>query len=552
MRLDGLRLQLLGLFVLPVTLLVLAVAVFSTGIHRSAMRDLVASRDQRAAASAAAAVNQTLVSRLSLARLAATHLASGNVGPTELVANDSFSGAFSVGLSILDESGNVLASAGRFQIGEPMAAELPTWDDGDIFLHEQDSERLVLFVGREGSILAVGAAAVTDLIQTAAPSMVSPQSQSSAYIVAPGNLLVVSLGGSPPRDLLRHSGVQAALRGERGSTFLTVEGEEHVVAFAPIVSAGWGLVLDEPWGSVTSSVLNLSLIAPLALIPVLLLAVLALWFGARRVIEPLRQLEQAAADLPGGDPNSIAETSGGIAEIEQLRTALVRMAQRVKEAQTALKGYIGSITAAQEEERRRVARELHDESIQHWIALDQRLQLAASRPDDTDNPDAILLSELRQEVQKGITELRRISRGLRPLYLEDLGLSPAVEMLAREAQESLGAPVNFEVKGEPRRMPSEAELAVYRTVQEGLANAVRHAQASTVWITFEYLPDQLQVTVRDDGRGFDPPEKIEDLASVGHFGLMGMLERADALEGHLAIESHRSRGTELRFSVPYR
>ncbi len=226
------------------------------------------------------------------------------------------------------------------------------------------------------------------------------------------------------------------------------------------------------------------------------------------------------------------------------------MLKRVREAQAALRGYIGAITNAQEEERRRVARELHDESIQHWIALDQRLQLATKRLQEQANPELALLSELHQEVQTGIQELRRVSRGLRPIYLEDLGLVPALEMLARDAQDGLGVTAHVRAEGEPVRLPPEVELAVYRLVQESLSNVARHAEASMVQITLDFQPDHLEVKVEDDGLGFSPPDPIDDLAAAGHYGLIGMKERADAIGGRLSIMSAHRSGTTIQLTVP--
>jgi signal transduction histidine kinase len=549
LRLDGLRLQLLGLFVLPVTVVVLAVAVAATGIHRQAMRGLVAERDERSAASSAAAVEAALQERLTLIGALASLATSGAPAGADQLIDNPLPQAFSAGYAVYDRSGRLLAGADlRTDIDlDPLPQ--PS-DSPQVLIQQVEGDSVVVFIHPGRSAVALGTIKAGDLVRSGIQPQIGSSSEVRAYIVAPGPTLIFSAGGPAPVDLTSHAGVQAALRGERGSSFLPMPDGEHVVAFAPIASAGWGLIIEEPWESVSSSLLDLSLLAPFSMLPILLLTLVALWFGARRVIEPLRRLEEAASQLPSAGMEAIAQPTGGIAEIEHLRQSLARMAVRVREAQTALRAYIAVITNAQEEERRRVARELHDESIQHWIALDQRLQMAAARLRQQGNAEADLLAELHQQVQAGVHGLRRLSRGLRPIYLEDLGLVPAIEMLARDSEEALGIGVELQIQGEQHRLSPEAELAVYRLVQEGLNNVARHAHGSSAQVGLLFTPNHLQVTVADDGRGFNPPDLIEELARAGHYGLMGMQERADALGGTLTIESAHDSGTTVRLSIP--
>ncbi len=457
---------------------------------------------------------------------------------------------FPLGLGLYDE-------AGTFVTGEDIQGQLapdqrilPAAGTTLVTAVEHAGDQAALLSLRQSTYTAVGASPLRDVVPSAMQARRGAQAGARTYIVGAESELLFVVGGPSPASLADHAGVQAALRGERGSSFLPMPDGEHVVAFAPIPSAGWGLIVEEPWETVSSSLLDLSLLAPFSLVPILLLALLGLWFGARRVIEPLRRLEEAAANLPDGDPEAIERPTGGIAEIEQLRASLARMTARVREAQTALRAYIGVITNAQEEERHRVARELHDESIQHWIALDQRLQMTANRLREEGVPEANVLTELHQQAQDGIKELRRLSRGLRPIYLEDLGLVPAIEMLARDTENSLGIPIRFEIVGEEVRLASEVELAVYRVVQEGLSNIARHANASMAHVALRFESENLEVVVEDNGRGFRPPEQLEALAASGHYGVMGMKERADALDGNFEIDSAPDDGTRIRLSVP--
>ena len=546
LRLDGLRLQLLGLFILPVTLLVLAVAIMATGIHRQAMRTLVAERDERAAASAAAGLDEAVRSKLEAIDVALALLPDQPGDSLDPLAAETLQDLFPLVYAVYDRQGDL-------QVGRSLPNNLLASAEAAetrIATAQIDELQAVIFIGENTNLRFFGTIALRDFIRAAGLDIVGSRSDLRVFLVNQESEVLISMGGAPPDSVQTHAGVQAALRGERGSSFLPMEDGEHVVAYAPIPSAGWGLVMEEPWESVSSSLLDLSLLAPFSLAPILLLTLVGLWFGARRVIQPLRQLDEAAAGLPSGNTDLISQPVGGIHEIEQLRQTLARMAGRIQEAQTALRSYIGALTNAQEEERRRVARELHDESIQHWIALDHSLQMATERLRKRDIAEADLLVDLHHQVQEGIQELRRLSRGLRPIYLEDLGLIPAVEMLARDAQEASGIQIQFNVMGKQRRLSPQVELTIYRLVQESLANINRHAGASSAKVELAFGQDALDLTIQDDGQGFSLPTHFETLTADGHFGLMGMKERADTIDGSLQIDSVPGVGTTIHLTVP--
>lgn len=547
LRPGGFRLQLFAIFVVPASLLVLTVAVVATGVHRRAMRGLVAQRDERAIAAAAAAIDEAALSRLSMLRLVAAGQGDQSVGDADL-AGPELRRAFPQGVGLYDEQGvllagqDLLAEVAPLSYSELRAASKP------VTVAMFDGEASALFAAPAEETTLVGAILLRTMIEPVTAGMIEVTPTASTYLIDSEGDLLLSFGANPSGT--ENLATRQELSGQRGSRFVGRSEGEVVVAYAPIPSAAWTLIIEEPWESVASSLLDLSLLAPFAMVPVLLLTVVAVWFGASRVIDPLRRLEGVAQELPAGDLAAIEEPIGGIEEIEQLRETLLRMVQRVREAQSALRAYIGVITDAQEDERRRLARELHDESIQHWIALDHRLQMATNRLRQQENPEAETLEELHHEAQTGIQGLRRLTRGLRPLYLEDLGLAPAVDMLASDARQSSGIPVHVEITGRERRLATEIELAAYRLVQEGLSNIGRHAEASSATIKVEFGERDLTVNVQDDGRGFSPPGRIEDLAASGHYGLMGMQERADAVGGRLNISSSPGSGTNIQFTVP--
>ncbi len=305
--------------------------------------------------------------------------------------------------------------------------------------------------------------------------------------------------------------------------------------------------MEEPWRAVADPLLRTTELAPLVLVPVLAVALVGLWFGVRQIVQPLQSLEQKATKLAWGNFEAIEEPVGGINEIQRLQTELIHMAQKVKAGQQSLRGYLGAVTAGQEEERRRLARELHDDTIQSLIALNQRGQLAQMALDD--HPALEQLVEMQEMTAQVIDDLRRLTRDLRPIYLEDLGLVPALDMLARDTSLILNIPVNFKTSGPDRRLRPEVELAFYRIVQEALNNVTRHSEASHVEVIFELTPETITLNVIDDGRGFNVPESPSEMAPVGHFGLLGMQERAELIGARLTIKSVMEQGTNVTVSL---
>jgi signal transduction histidine kinase len=300
----------------------------------------------------------------------------------------------------------------------------------------------------------------------------------------------------------------------------------------------------------TNPALELTLVAPLVLIPPLLFAMAALWFGARQIVRPLQQLEVKAAALASGDFHSIQEPVGGIPEVMHLQHELAEMSRRVQAAQEGLRDYIGAITAAQEEERMRLARELHDDTIQAVIALKQRVQLAERSASDPSSRNA--LGELEALAEQTIENLRRLTRALRPIYLEDLGLVAALQMLCREASDDKGLQIDFGQRGRERRLPRDEELALYRIAQEALSNVVRHSKATRAELHIDFGDSKIHLDVKDNGVGFAVPASPTDFAPSGHFGLLGMRERAQLIGARLEVSSRPGRGTELSVSLPYR
>lgn len=214
-----------------------------------------------------------------------------------------------------------------------------------------------------------------------------------------------------------------------------------------------------------------------------------------------------------------------------------------------LRFYVRHITRAQEDERKRIARELHDDTAQTLALLSRRLDTLATYPGGLPEPTLQRMEELRELSSNILKGVRRFSQDLRPPALDDLGLLPALEGLTMDLAKRDGIEAKLEVAGRPRRLPAETELVLFRITQEALRNVEKHSEATRVTILVEFS-ETIQITVSDDGRGFQQPEAIGSLAQVGRLGLIGMQERAQLLGGTFTVHSEPGQGTTIVVDVP--
>ncbi len=561
-RWRGLPLQLFAITILPLAVLIVAVAFGSLALHQEAMRTLVGERDERATRAAAAAITEQLNHRASAIRSLALR-ATDNADIDHVLADAAFiQPDFSGGLAIYDEAGNLLGSTIAAEVWQARQIDqrliaantflslpeesqfLATFPDPD----SGEAMTLVAAAAHNGHF-AVGAFYPADLARRALSDVFNANDQASAYLIDGNGRSLYQLGAIPLSDdeLTAHPGVAGALRGESGTTYLSADDGEHVIAFSPVAPVGWGLVIEEPWRAVADPMLRTTELGPLVMVPILFIALVGLWFGVRQIVQPLQSLEQKATELAWGDYDAIAAPVGGINEIQRLQTELVHMAQKVKTAQQSLRGYLGAVTTGQEEERRRLARDLHDDTIQSLIALNQQVQLAQLTLNG--HPAAEQLTTMQQMTAQIIADLRRLTRALRPIYLEDLGLVTALDMLARDTGKTLQIPVEYRTLGVERRLSSEVELAFYRIVQEALSNVARHAGATRAEVILEFDESAIKLTINDDGCGFAVPESPAEMAPVGHFGLLGIQERAEAIGARFVIDSAPEAGTRLTITL---
>jgi PAS domain S-box-containing protein len=205
--------------------------------------------------------------------------------------------------------------------------------------------------------------------------------------------------------------------------------------------------------------------------------------------------------------------------------------------------YVQQVTRAQEEERKRISRELHDDTIQSLVALSRQLDALASNSKDLPQDIRQRVEELWQQTNNVMQGVRRLSQDLRPAALDRLGLLPALEWLTTDVTKFSGIPVYLTITGSERRLPEDVELALFRIVQEALRNVWRHSEATRADVTVEFTNYKVKITVSDNGKGFDLPKSAGDLAKDGKLGLAGMAERARLLGATLTSQSKTGKGT---------
>jgi len=349
---------------------------------------------------------------------------------------------------------------------------------------------------------------------------------------------------------------------------------DDLVVTAPLETAPWRVVVRQPRAVALAAVLahrrRLLLLGP-ALIG---LGVVFAWGAARSITEPLARLSRAAEGVAGGAMGEPIPVLGDDevgrlgAALETMRASLARLldearshneelerrvAERTRElerlyaelaAREAWRGrLLQRAIGAQEDERRRIARELHDETYQSLNAIALRLDTALAAASS-----AALRTEaarVRGLARDALDAVHRLILDLRPSVLDDLGLVPAIRWYVAHTLEPLGLSVRCELEEPEPRLPAEAETALFRAVQEALTNVVRHASADSVLIQLACVEGQLRVEIEDDGVGFDTAGVAAPAPSGRGLGLMGIRERLELMGGRAEIESSPGCGTRV-------
>lgn len=267
----------------------------------------------------------------------------------------------------------------------------------------------------------------------------------------------------------------------------------------------------------------------------------------RLALKPVRDLEVTAARIEEGNDAIRAPISAlADAETESLITTFNAMLDRLDLYRQSLRETARRAVGAQEEERKRIARELHDDTAQRLASLQIRLALARREADPVRRND--LLEEIRDGLEEAGLDVRRFARGLRPPALDELGLLAALEAHGRQLQEETGITVDVEGQKVSDQLDPTTELAAYRIVQEALTNASHHASPNCIRVVLAQEQNEITVSVTDDGLGFDP-DAVQHGGSRG-LGLFGMRERAVYVGGEVEITSAPGSGTTVTLHLP--
>ncbi|MCL6477968.1 MAG: sensor histidine kinase [Peptococcaceae bacterium] len=234
--------------------------------------------------------------------------------------------------------------------------------------------------------------------------------------------------------------------------------------------------------------------------------------------------------------------------INYLTGDLKDLSQRIGEMQQVHQLGI-SIIKAQEEERRRVARDVHDGPAQLLANIVMRAEFCLKLMDVDSARVREELCALQEMVRQSLQDVRKIIFDLRPMVLDDLGLVPAVKRYTEDFKTQYGLPVDLVVIGNPRRFPMTIEVALFRVLQECLSNIRKHARASQVMVKVEILPNKINLSIKDDGIGFNLDRVINGSGREG-FGLISMRERTQILKGEININTAPGQGTLISVSVP--
>jgi len=218
--------------------------------------------------------------------------------------------------------------------------------------------------------------------------------------------------------------------------------------------------------------------------------------------------------------------------------------------QDSLRYYLSQITKVQEEERKRIARDLHDDTSQALYALSRQLDNFTRNNTKLTANTASFLEGLREQLNRALEGIRRFTQELRPPMLDDLGLLATLRWGVGELERRSGMKAELRVVGDERRFSAEVELLTFRIVQEALRNVEKHAHASEVEVKVEFGKGKTKVSIGDNGKGFDLNGSLADLPRAGKLGRAGMEERVRLLNGSMGIESKPGKGARVTIELP--
>lgn len=352
------------------------------------------------------------------------------------------------------------------------------------------------------------------------------------------------------------------------------DGVDHIVAYAPLSSVAWGVVLEQRGDAALALPNSLRRRVLIIAAGGLVLGLAMAWITSRQVVLPLSRLTERAKRIAEGDLSGSIEKEGQD-EVRRLAESFETMRSRMEASQRELGEWsteleqrvrqrtdeleqrdrerdvlLNKVISAQEDERTRIARDLHDQIGQTLTGL--VMQAGGVEARLADDPEAAneQLAVLRESASSAVEEVRRMMSDLRPSILDDMGLESAVGWYAETHLEREGVGVNLESQKNDVPLSPNVEISAFRVFQEAITNVVKHANASQVNISLAYDNDSMSGTIEDDGDGFELSTARPGADGGWAVGLLGMTERVSLLGGSLNIDSSPGSGTKVTFSIP--
>jgi two-component system sensor histidine kinase UhpB len=283
-----------------------------------------------------------------------------------------------------------------------------------------------------------------------------------------------------------------------------------------------------------------------------LISIVLNMYIVRAALAPVLDLRRVVENIDSGDdPTPALSLRNPDPDTSQLAASLSSLIMQLEQGNRQLRYITGRAIDAQEEERKRIARSLHDETGQALLSLMLSLerlekQIPAEQTEVLDR-----LASTRQLASDSLADLRRIIRDLRPAVLDDLGLLSAIRWYAQSNLEGAGMQVEINAPQELPPLPAEQSTTLFRVAQEAINNVVRHSQAKKALITLDCLEDEIRLSIEDDGVGFQADGYPGESIRLRQWGLAGIQERVNLVNGRFQLDSTSGRGTRLRVSVPF-
>jgi len=272
------------------------------------------------------------------------------------------------------------------------------------------------------------------------------------------------------------------------------------------------------------------------------------WLLTRIFAHPIEELVTLTRAVKAGNYRAKAPVRS-TDEVGELAVAFNEMTRAIAQKESARQQLLRRVISAGEEERKRVARELHDHTGQALTS--QIASLSALENQAMDVKQRQRLAELRQQIEQTLGEVHDLSVGLRPSVLDDVGLIAALQRHCRTFAKTFGVTVNCADVGlDARRLPPEVELTVYRVVQEALTNATRHGRATRIQVLAQRTKTGVLASIQDNGRGFDSSDWQQRCLEGNHLGLLGIEERVTLLNGSFCVESEPGKGATVFADIP--